>query len=420
MEALNKKIVSVALVLSSLVIFTGCKTDDSGKFSFHAEKTGSIYYGYTFQEDSIMVTTTHMLVSDWDTEGFDYLCSDASCQHDSEDCSAYISEDINAGANLALVYGDKTIIFQSYTESTNGQEDEDTIWNHKYYTNIYEADLLGENRTLKKTIEGGLMENCIPRDSIICGQYLILGLSKSLKQTDSYTEVDGELVTETSYEYSEEVLAIDLESFDTYSLIEKSDMDCVGSSTTQFYLSGEYLYCVMCDSMNELNEAEDGFQNYYSLYCMKEGESSFTLLTQYKEDESVTRSFVGAIGETYFYETDNEIHKVTDGEDTIFYSSEEACSAGIYDDYIVISDQYTCDDTGLYNGMTCEWYNVSGELLDTYTYDSYFCFMEDLNDRLIICYPFEEKQEWWISKDEIRSDLSSAVYIGPFVGLMVE
>jgi len=407
----KKRIFLVTLLI--ILSLTGCgnhrqvQTKEAGTTA----KTGTLSFRYFYEEDGIALTSTeHFMYSDWEPVEFDYICTDPTCSHLIESCSARtLSTAESAQKDFSIVYQDHLVIVHARFEWVVNEESETALdVSDIWYMDIYEADLDGRNRTKKAAFSGAIADTAITYAAILVDGKLYFG---GPAQERSIQELDAETTETTGFQSwtSDAVYCLDLDDYSLETYAVTQDKEGMGYQY-QFYEFDGMVYAI------ESNFNEDQAVWYRINPLTGECEEIFRF-------ESNVARFCGAIGDTVYYFYDNS-GKTLYARDIAEDAEEREIMTESEEDFqvcaFILDGQILFQTDRVYEGenrMT-EYaiLDKEGNILDTLHYDEYVTFLDVVGDKLIYFTTFSDQEERWADKAELANLMESGVCIGPFVG----
>ena len=99
------------------IAFTGCNNSDNQinkdnvEYSFQGKYSSG---GYNFSLDGIGISGERFLYSGWENITFDYTCTDLTCEHKTDICTALAPVNYDISRSMYIYHNDKMIIMETY------------------------------------------------------------------------------------------------------------------------------------------------------------------------------------------------------------------------------------------------------------------------------------------------------------------
>lgn len=436
----KRNIILAAVIFCMLVCSVGCNNggDSSEKNNSTENSTadngadapatnypsadGMSSYNYFFSKDGIGYTDERFMSSEWDEAGYQYLCTDFTCDHKTEVCSALIPvPDANTSYSEAVYFEreDKIVIFSSYKVAVFGER-ADKKWDDAdyYYTDIYEADLDGSNRKLIKTIEAEFKQN---NSYLMIGDKVIFGGMKSeISVLDSF----GGMKTAENTKYDNAVFCIDLNDYSVKEY-EVDNSKYYGSYYTSEY--DGYVYLVMrspqvggTDENGNDTIIDDIDEKWYRIDIY---EDTCELIHEFTDTQV---AFNGVIDNVMYYSYYGDVlYSKEIGKDTVeqefmtVESDADLLVANIYEDRLIIMTECEIMD-GEYH-IKYTWYDSDKNEIKSHEYDEWIVFNIFLDDKIIYMKPFTKGvEQYWIDMEDVADLEDGGTYLGNLSGSDVD
>ncbi len=371
--------------------------------------SGTLQIGCFYEDDRIVLSAPErFLYSGWEGGGFQSICTDPTCSHLSDSCSArtFYSDDVMNGDNLGLVYRDRLIILHSYAEhvdhdglTTDGRMglDVSDVW----HTDIYEADLDGRNRKYRSSFDGGIGSVKLNDSAVLMDGVLYFGGPVETRFTTEYDD-EGTLLREETRQ-SDAFYAVNLEDYSVQRFAETEGKD---GASYSYYVSiyDGYVYA-------RTLEAYLACGDWYRI-DLETGECE-----EIMSFESDVPWFCGAVGDCIYYYYDNgpalyvmEIGTKTEREVLRVEKDRDFLVASVLKDQIWVMTDYCMDEGSYMTEYTV--LNAEGEAVDFCHFDEYILFWGMVGDRLIYSSVFPEEKMGWVDLSDVKNLLKRGVLIG--------
>mgnify|MGYP002081933581 CR=1 FL=1 len=371
--------------------------------------SGTLQMGCFYEEDMIVLSAPErFLYSGWEGGGFQSVCTDPTCNHLSDSCSArtFHKADRVNWCNLGLVYRDRLIILHSYVEHVDyrsqsadgaGNYDYSEVW----HTDIYEADLDGRNRKYRSSFDGGIGSVNLNDSAVMEDGMLYFGGPVEARSTMEYD--DGGTLLYHELIYSDAFYGVNLEDYSVRRFAENKEKDGMSYS---YYVSiyDGYVYAAASECYLECG-------NWYRI---DPGTGECEEIMRFDSDVPL---FFGAVGNQVYYRRNNDLTLYTmdvktKEERAVFKLEKELAflEAAVFDDRIWVLTDY-CMEAGSY--MT-EYtvLNAEGEVVDSCHFDEYILFYGLVGDRLIYSSVFPEEKMGWVDLSDVRNLIGRGILIG--------
>ena len=372
-------------------------------------KTGTLSYGYFYEEEGIVLSAReHFMYSDWEPMEFDYICMNPTCSHLTGSCSARtLSNDSNAGGDFSVIYQDHLIVVHPYSRLVIN-ESSDTVqdWSYVYQTDVYEADLDGNNRRKVATFSGSLSTPVVTHAAVLMDGKLYFGGPMEERSITEQGAQGVRLMTKSLI--SDAVYCFDLKDYTIETLAVTENKQGVSAYQYQFYEYDGMIYAI-------ISNFQEDCAVWYRI-VPRTGVCEEVM----RFDSNVAR-FTGAIGNTVYYSYENSgetlyAKELTAGakEREIMSIAGEDVSAFILDGQILfMTDQRTEGEDRMTEYAVLD---PDGNILDMIRYDDYITMLDVVGDKLIYFRVFSDCEEWWADKDDLKNLTLKGVQIGPFFG----
>lgn len=384
----------------------------------HAEEgkgaSGILQMGCFYEEDLIVLSAPErFLYSGWEGGGFQSVCTDPTCNHLSDSCSArtFHNDGIMSGDNLGLVYRDRLIILHSYAEHVdNGAATADgrigLDVSYVWHTDIYEADLDGRNRKYRSSFDGGIGSVSLNNSAVLENGVLYFGGPVETRVIREY-DGDGTVLRDEEIQ-NDAFYGVDLEDYSVRRFAENEGRDGISYS---YYVSiyDGYVYAAA-------SEAYLGCGSWHRIDLeTKECEEIMRF------DADVPRLF-GAVGDQIYYCRDNDLTLYTmdvktKEERAVFKLEKEFASleAVVFDDRIWVLTDYCIEEGSCMTEYTV--LNAEGEAVDSCHFDEYILLYGVVGDRLIYSTAiFPEAKMGWVALSDVKNLIERGVDIGYSLG----
>lgn len=406
----NKKTILVAALLI-LMVLTGCgKQKIQRRVVENLPKTGALSFQYFYTDDCITMTSTERIMySEWEPVEFDYICTDPSCSHLIESCSARTIE--RSSNDFSIVYRNRLIILHSYFKSISNIDSENNMeLEINYYTDVYEADLDGSNRSKKLTFLGGIAAPQISHAAVLAdGKIYFGGPTENVTKyvyEDGYGVVNEE---DSANRNSDAVYCLDLNDYTVETFADTQDRAGGDAWMYQLYEFDGFIYAIVSN-----------FQDDCAVwYRIDPSMGECREILRFDSDIAV---FCGAIEDTvyYYYDKHGETLYAKDiaseEEKEIMSVSREGAHviAFILDGKILFQTDGSFEDGSFMSEYAL--LDRDGNSLDIIHYDDYITFLDVVGNRLIYFRTNAEHDEWWVDKSELANLVENGVSIGTIWG----
>lgn len=386
------------------------------------ENTSGILQKGCFYEDNIITLSAmdRFMYSEWEPAGFEYICTDPTCSHLSDSCSAWTFHD-NGGLenggfekNLCVVYQDRLVILDSYEEHVDHDSyvmdgvtnlDVSYVW----HTDVYEADLDGRNRKCKLSFAGSI--GSVTATSAAVMQEGVLYFGGPIESRIIMEYDDTGAVSRNEVIHSDAFYALDLEDYSVELFAETEGKDSMSYSYYVGIFDG-YVYA-------RASESWWGSGIWYRIN-METGEWK-----EIVHFDSNAPWFLGAIGDAvYYYYDDKPILYVMDvgtQEEREVLAMEQDRAfvvAAVMENQIWVMTDYSMEEGSYMSEYTV--LNKEDDVVDFCHYDEYILFYGVVGDRLIYSKNMFSNEEmwwvdeemWWADKSDIADLTERGVYIG--------
>lgn len=401
-----------AVITLLLPLLCVCLCACGGKHHAAADSnpSGTLQMGCFYEDDLIVLSAPErFLYSGWEGGGFQSVCTDPTCDHLSDSCSARrVHKDGAAnGDNLALVYRDRLIILHSYAEHVdNGAETADgrigLDVSYVWHTDIYEADLDGRNRKYRSSFDGGIGSVSLNDSAVLENGVLYFG---GPIETRIIRKCDGEGTFLRPEEIQNDAFyGVNLEDYSVRRFAENEGRDGISYS---YYVSiyDGYVYAAA-------SEAYLGCGSWQRI-DLETGECEEIM----SFDADVPR-LLGAVGDQIYYRRDNDLTLYTmdiktKEERAVFKLEKELAflEAEVFNDRIWVLTDYCMEEGSYMTEYTV--LNAEGEAVDFCHFDEYILFYGVVGDRLIYStaiYP--EAKMGWVALSDAKNLTEQGVDIG--------
>lgn len=410
----KQRIRFTALLLILSLTQTSCGAHRQTEKTETSLEVGLLNERYFYEKDGIVVSSDErFLYSDWDPVEFDYICTDPTCAHLSENCSARtFSEYKGIAGDFSLIYEDRLIILHGYVKGTfNRLSETETEWINAYQTDVYEADPDGSRRQKKATFSGAIGYLGDTHAAVLVDGKLYFG---GPTEERIYTELDalGYAVALEDW-ISDAVYCLDLSDYTMETFAAVEDKDGIQQAYQyQFYWYDGLIYAAISSFMGD-NAV------WYRI------DPKTNLCEEILCFDSGVARFWGAIGDTVYYWYENS---------PITLYARELAAGGAEREFItvpeenkmaipfIVDGQILClTDYRMEGAESMSEYTVldpEGKVLDTIRYDAYLTFLDVVGDK-IIYYKMESDSDWkawWVDKKDLKNLLKKGTQIGPLNG----
>lgn len=370
---------------------------------------GTLQMECFYEDDAIILSAPEgFLISGWEGGGFQSVCTDPTCSHLSDSCSArtFHRDNVMNGDNLGLVYHDRLIILYSYaeyvshdTQATVGAACYDV--SYVWHTDIYEADMDGRNRKYRSSFEGGIGSVGLNDSAVLENGVLYFGGPIEERFIMEYDDEGAVLRNETIY--SDAFYSVDLADYSVQRFAEIEGKEGVSYS---YYVSiyDGYVYAVA-------SEGYVGCGNWYRIN-VETGECE-----EIMNFASGIPWFLGAIENQIYYCYDDKLilcaMDIGTKEERELLRVENDLAfleASVFDDRIWVLTDYSMEEGNYMTEYTV--LNAEGETVDFYHFDEYILFWGMVGDRLIYSKVFPEEEMWWADLSDIENLTERGVLIG--------
>ncbi len=404
-----KRIFRILSLFILACILCGCSRNQTQGKGNGADAMGTMFYGYFYQEDGIFLTTyERFMYSGWDAPSFEYICTDLTCSHKQEDCSAkQVSGDEDIVTQFGLYYDEKLVIVVSRGkyEFLNGEDENVKITEDVYTTDVYEADPDGSNRRKVASFAGSGDRTNGPFSALLVGSRLYFGGPTKKREETTLNKETGEM-SDLKIFYDDAIYCVNLEDYSvqTYAETKEKSEDVY---LYNMHVYDGYVYAIESDTQN-------GKGMWYRI------DPQTDECKEIAHFDGDIPWFIGAIDDTvyYNYSGDNHIYSlgIADSKEETLISLDEGMEA-----YAVVIDRQLVVETdeSLEEGNYSVEYTLfdqDGNAGEVYQYDDYFTFADVIGDRIVFIKPFSEKEEWWCEKGDFAGILEKGTYIGDFIG----
>lgn len=385
-----------------------CACGRNGQTAEGEPASGILQLG-CFYEDNIIVLSApeRFLYSEWEPIGFEYICTDPTCSHTSDSCSARTYQDDSVQEqNLGVVYHDRLIIVHSYQEHVDhGSHVIDGVTkvdvSYVWHTDVYEADLDGENRKRKLSFDGGIANVSLAFAAVLEEGVLYFGGPIESRIVMEYDE-EG-VVSRNEVIQSDAFYAVDLEDYSVRLFAEADGKDSMSYS----YYVGVFDGLIYA-------RTSDAWFGRGAWYRFDEETGECEEIMYFDSDAPY---FFGVIEDNVYYyyqgkpvlyamdmETKEERKVLEAGTDQFFLE------AAVFEDQIWVLTDYSMEEGNYMSEYTV--LNAAGEVIDFCHYDDYILFYGVVGDRLIYCTAFPEGKMWWADRSDIKNLTERGTYIG--------
>lgn len=388
-------------IICIVLFLTGCSNSDNTHIGMNNEVMVMSAREYLFTNENVCKIGDEFEISGWDEVAFSVVCTDFTCMHLGEACSASIinhTENENGYLQVFFYYMDKMIIVDSYGVYTMVSTEDSTTLRIDKKTDIYEADLNGENRKLVKSFDGGgnYSSNIIVVDGV-----LYLGGTAHI---ETITKMD-----ETTENASNNIYAIDLTNY-SVSKFEVDNSKEYANFILSYYEGKIYMVMRSYEKLHE-DEIIDAIDEKW--YQISLEEKTCELINEV-DDQHVT--FFGVINNKMYYSYWN--NKIlcreigTDQEEVFLELDVDLSVATIYDGMIMVNTGLTTD--GKNYDVEYTWFDEDKNIIKSHKYDEWLVVSNVLENRIIYMKPYEEGiPYYWIDKDNVENLHKEGTYIGP-------
>lgn len=372
------------------------------------ENTSGILQMGCFYEDHVIALSApeRFMYSEWEPAGFEYICTDPTCSHSTEPCSARrFREKSLTGESFCVVYHDRLIIVDSYAEHVDhGSHVADGVTNldvsYVWYTDVYEADLDGANRKCKLSFAGSIGSATLTFAAVLEEGVLYFGGPIESRVIMEYDEAG--VVSRYEIVHSDAFYAVDLADYSMRSFAETEGRDSMSYSYNVDIFDG-YVYA----------RADDMMQGCGTWYRIKMETGEWEEIASF---DSKVPWFYGAIGDTVYYGYNEPVLYALDvgtKEKREFLRVEKDLAflvATVFEDQIWALTDYSMEEGNYMTEYTV--LNAEGEAVDFYHYDEYILFYGVVGDRLIYSKKLFPEEMWWADWSDIANLAERGVYIG--------
>lgn len=397
-----------------------CACGGDGRAKKEENTSGVLQMGCFYEDNIITLSASdRFMYSEWEPAGFEYICTDPTCSHLSDSCSAWTFHD-NGGLenggfekNLCVVYQDRLVILDSYAEHVDHDSyvmdgvtnlDVSYVW----HTDVYEADLDGRNRKCKLSFAGSIGSVTATFAAVMEEGVLYFGGPIESRIIMEYD--DTGVVSRNEVIHSDAFYALDLEDYSVKMFAEAEGKDSMSYSYYVGIFDG-YVYARTSESWHWSGD-------WYRM-DMETGEWE-----EIKHFDSDTPWFLGAIGDTVYYYYDKPVLYAMDvgtqeeREVLAVEQDRDFLVAAVMEDQIWVMTDYSME-----KGSTMTEYtvlNAEDDAVGLYHYDNYILFYGVVGDRLIYSKNLFSNEEmwwadeemWWADKSDIADLAERGVYIG--------
>lgn len=410
---ISKNVITTMLLLMMGTCLCACGRNGQAA---ERENTSGILQMGCFYEDNVIVLSAseRFMYSEWEPAGFEYICTDPTCSHVSDSCSARTFHENGVDEkNLCVVYHDRLVIVDSYAEHVDHGShvidgatslDVSYVW----HTDVYEADLDGRNRKRKLSFAGSIGSATLSSAAAMEEGVLYFGGPIESRIIMEYD--DTGVVSRSEVIHSDAFFAVDLEDYSVQLFAETDGKDSMSYSYYVGIFDG-YVYA-------RASESWQGSGDWYRI-DMKTGEWEEII-----HFDSDAPWFFGAIGDTVYYYYDKPIlyamNVGTQEEREVLTVEQDRAFlvAAVMEDQIWVMTDYSME-----KGSTMTEYtvlNAEDDVVGLYHYDDYILFYGVVGDRLIYSRNMFSNEEMWWADEEMwwadKSDIANLTERGAHIG----
>ena len=410
MEKVMKRMkLAVVIMLLPLLCACLCACGGGRQAGDDSNPSGTLQMGCFYEDDLIVLSAPErFLYSDWEGSGFQSICTDPTCSHLSDSCSArtFHRDDVVDEENLGLAYHDRLIILHSYAElvdhdgsTTDGRMGLDV--SYVWHTDIYEADLDGRNRKCRLSFDGGIGSVGLNDSAVLKDGVLYFGGPVETRFATEYDD-EGTLLRNETHQ-NDAFYAVNLEDYSVQRFAETEGRD--GASYSYYVSIYEgYVYA-------RTLEAYSGCGNWY---CIDLTTGECEEIMSFESDEPW---FCGAVGDYVYYCYDNrpvlyvmDIGTKTEREVLRVEKDRDFLVASVLKDQIWVMTDYCMEEGSYMTEYTV--LNAEGEAMDFYHFDEYILFWGMVGERLIYSRVFPEEEMGWVDFSDAGNLIERGVLIG--------
>lgn len=410
---ISKNVVAVMILLMMGACLCAC--GGNGRAEKEENISGILQMG-CFYEDNIITLSApeRFMYSEWEPAGFEYICTDPTCSHLSDSCSALTFHETGVNAkHLCVVYQDRLVILDSYAEHVDrGTHVTDGVTSldvsYVWHTDVYEADPDGRNRKCKLSFAGSIGSADLTFAAVMEEGVLYFGgpiESRIVMENDE----DG-VVSRSEVIHSDAFYALDLEDYSVKMFAETEGKDSMSYSYYVGMFDG-YVYA----------RTSDSWQGSGDWYRIDTETGEWEEIIHFDSDAPW---FFGAIGDIVYYYYDKPVlyamNVGTQEEREVLAVEQDRdfLVATVMEDQIWVMTDYSME-----KGSTMTEYtvlNAKDDVVGHYHYDDYILFYGVVGDRLIYSKNMFSNEEmwwadeemWWVDKSDIANLTERGVYIG--------
>ena len=388
----------VITMLLPLLCACLCACGESGKKEEGKKNSGILQMGCFYEDDLIVLSAPErFLYSEWDGGGFHSICTDPTCSHLSESCSARVFPESGMMENsLGLVYCDRLILLHSYAEHVDHDSqaaegakcfDISYVW----HTDVYEADLDGQNRKYRSSFDGSIGS---VNSAVLENGVLYFGGPIEIRRITEYDEKGAVLRDEALY--SGAFYGVNLEDYSVRRFTETEGRDSLSYSYYVSVYDG--------DVYARVREAYLECGNWYRI-DPETGECEEIM--RFESDEPW---FCGVVGDSVYYYYNNrptlyamDIGTKTEREVLRVEKDRSFLVASVLKDQIWVMTDYSMEEGNYMSEYTV--LNAEGEAVDFYHFDEYLLFYGVVENRLIYSVSSFGEEVYW-EEEMYWADLS--------------